>query len=93
MNLCQHAKKSLISSVHSGDKASFTIERPDWPHPFLNMLNLKILNQLLIFVNLYQLAKNYAVSPIGLGEMVDLKIQEADWLKPFWPISQEQDFA
>ena len=94
MNLCHHAKIQLILSfAHSGDKVTFRVQRPDWPHPFLTIPNQKIFNQLLIFVHLYQHAKNLAVSSTCFGEMVDLKILEYDWLRPFWPISQEQNFS
>ena len=89
----QHAKNLLIPSVHSSDTINFRFQRPDWPHPFLNMPNQKIFNQLLIFMNLYQHAKNEAVSPPCSGEIVDLKILESHWLRAFWPISQKQVFS
>ena len=49
------------------------------------MPNQKVLDQLLIFVNLYQHAKNKTVSTICAGKKtVDLKIQQHGWLKAFW---------
>ena len=51
------------------------------------MLNQKIFDQLLIFINLYQHAKNEVVSSICTGEIVDLKILPSDCLRTFWPIS------
>ena len=57
MNLYQNAKNQLIPSVHSGETWETTnirVHRPDWPNPFLTMLNQKNFNQLLSFVNLYQ---------------------------------------
>ena len=83
----------LIPSDHSSDTINFRFQRPDWPHPFLNMPNQEIFNQLLIFMNLYQHAKNEAVSPPCSGEIVDLKILESHWLRAFWPISQKQVFS
>ena len=93
LNLCQHAKNQLMSSVHSGDKVKFRAQRLDWPKPFLIMANQKVFDQPLMFVNLYQYGTNYAVSSICSGEMVDLKILKSDWLIPFWPLFLEQDFA
>ena len=43
------------------------------------MLNQKISDLLLIFVNLYHHAKNEAVSSICSEEMIDLKILQSDW--------------
>ena len=86
-------KNRLIPSVHFGDTINYRVQRPDWPDPFLTILNQKFFDQLLIFMNLYKHAKNYAVSSICFREMVDLKILESDWLIPFLPISQEQDFS
>ena len=70
----------LIPSVHSSDTINFRVQRPDWPHPFLNLPNQKNFNQLLIFMNLHQHAKNEAVSLLCSGEIVDLKILESHWL-------------
>ena len=86
-------KNLLIPSVHSSDTINFRAQRPDWPHPFLNMPDQKIFNQLLIFMNLYQHAKNEAVSSPCSGEIVDLKILESHWLRAFWLISQKQDIS
>ena len=58
-----------------------------WPCP-----SRKILNHLLIYVNLYQ-HKKKATSLICSGDMVDCKIVQSDWLRTFWPISQEQKFS
>ena len=57
------------------------------------MLNQKIFNQLLIFMNLCQHAKNEAASLLCSGEIVDLKILESHWLRAFWLISQKQGFS
>ena len=62
---------------------SFRVQRPDWPYPFLTMLNQKTFNQHLIFVILHQHAKNEAVSSICSGEIVDLKILESDGREHF----------
>ena len=67
MNLYQHVKNQLTSSVHSSDALNFWLQRPDWPYPFLTMPYQKTFNQLLIFVNLYQHAKNKPVSSFALG--------------------------
>ena len=61
--------------------------------PIFDHAQLKIVSQLVIFVNFYQHAKNEAVSSICSGEIGHLKILQPDWLGGFWPISQEQDFS
>ena len=76
-------KKKLIPFVHSLDIVNFKVQRPDWPHPFLILLNQKNSSQLLIFVNLYQHAKSEVDSSICSGEMVDLKILQSDSQKHF----------
>ena len=55
------------------------VQRLDWPHPFFIMLNQKISDLLLIFVNLYHHEKNEAVSSICSEEVIDLKILQSDW--------------
>ena len=47
------------------------------------MSSPKILNQLLLYVNLYQHVKNEVVSLICPEEMVDLEIIQFDWLRAF----------
>ena len=93
MNLYQHAKNQLISSIHSSDTVNFRVLGSHWPHLYFDHTQPKMFEQLLIFVNLYHNAKNEAVSSICSVEMADLKILQADWLRAFWPISQEQDFS
>ena len=83
----------LIPSVHSSDRVNFRVQRPDWLYPFLTMPDQRILNQLLILVNLYQYVKNWVVSSVCSGEMVDLKILQSDWLRAFRPLSEEQEFS
>ena len=62
VNLYEHAKNQFIPSAHSSDTATFRAQRPDWPQSdhaqILTMPNIKIFDQLLIFVNLYQHAQN-----------------------------------
>ena len=55
------------------------VQRLDWPHPFFIMLNQKISDLLLIFVNLYHHEKNEAVSSICSEEVINLKILQSDW--------------
>ena len=90
-NLCgiiTTCKKSVLS-VLSWDTANFRVQRPDWPHSFLNMPHQKRFNQLSIFVNLHQHAQNEAISSICPGKILDLKISQSEWLRVFWAISQE----
>ena len=52
----------------------------------------KILNQLLIFMNLCQHTKDWAILFICPRDIVDLKILQSDWTREFHLISQKPDF-
>ena len=55
------------------------------------MSTQKIIDQILIFLNLYQQAKNESTSLIFSGDIVHLRMLRTDWQTAFWHISQEQD--
>ena len=78
-------KTQLISSIHSLMQS--ILESRD--HSSHTHFNQKILDRLLIFVNLYQHATKWGYFIDLLQRIVDLKILQSDWLRAFWPTSQE----
>ena len=64
MNLHEHAKNQFIPFAHSSDRVNFRVPSHDWPHPLLTTPTPKILNALLIWMNLCQHAKNQLILEI-----------------------------
>ena len=82
MNLYQHAKNQLISSVYSWDIVYFRVQRQDC-HQCFDHAQPKTLD----FCEFVKYTKNEAVSSICSEEIVDWKIQQPSCLWAFWLIS------
>ena len=73
MNLYQHAKNQLDSSIHSSDMANFTILSPKVPS-HLTPPTQKLLKYFLAFMNLYQHEKNQLNSSIHSPDIADFRV-------------------
>ena len=89
LNLYQHEKNQLISSINSWDTADFRVSRPKRLCPFPTNTIQKLLKKLWNFLNFYQHTKNQLTQLIPSWDKANFSVlrpEKTPFLAHFGPI-------